>query len=299
MALSINTNTSALLAASAASNVNRSLATSMERLSTGKRINSASDDAAGVAIASRLTAEVMGTNQAIRNAGDAQSLVDTTEGAHKEIVNILQRMREIAVQGATDTNATDDRTNLKSELDALGAELNRISTVTTWAGNDLLAADSAASDFSSPSTTTDFTFHVGSGDTTDSQITIEIVGVNTESLGLGTTHETDGTSTATDTLLVSSAANSIATITLIDTALAYVNAQRADLGAVSNRLDHTISNLSNMAINIESSRGRIEDADFAAESTKLANSQILQQASTAMLAQANASKQGVLSLLQR
>ena len=138
MALSIGTNTSALDAAASASAVNRSLETSMERLSTGKRINSASDDAAGVAIASRLTAEIRGTNQAIRNALDAQALIDTAEGAHKEVENILQRMREVAVQSANDTNNVQDRYNLRIEFFALENEIDRISETTTFAGKALL-----------------------------------------------------------------------------------------------------------------------------------------------------------------
>lgn len=139
MALSIGTNNSALNAAAAASSVNRSMEVSMERLSTGKRINSASDDAAGVAIASRLTAEIRGTNQSIRNALDGQALIATAEGAHKEVENILQRMREVAVQAANDTNNTQDRLNLQSEMDAMVTEIDRIAGATTWANTELLA----------------------------------------------------------------------------------------------------------------------------------------------------------------
>ena len=138
MALQINTNLGALMASAAASGVNRSMETSMERLSTGKRINTAADDAAGVAIASRLTASIRGINQAMRNASDAQALIDTAEGAHNEIVNILQRMREISVQAANDTNDEVDRSNLQLEYDALTAEIDRIANVTTWAGKKLI-----------------------------------------------------------------------------------------------------------------------------------------------------------------
>ena len=146
MALSVNTNVGAMSAMSAASAVNNSMETSMERLSTGKRINAASDDAAGVAIASRLESEIRGTNQAIRNAMDAQALIDTAEGAHVEIVDLLQRMREVAVQAANDTNGTDDRTALTKEMTAMTAEINRIANVTTWAGKVLL--DGASPDAS-------------------------------------------------------------------------------------------------------------------------------------------------------
>ena len=299
MALNINTNIGALGAGAAATSVNKSMETAMERLSTGLRINTAADDAAGVAIASRLTSEIRGTNQAIRNAMDAQALIDTAEGAHNEVVNILQRMRELAVQGANDTNSTADRTNIKSELDALGAEINRISTASTWAGEALINnIATVAADFGTTTNTNDFTFHVGSGSATTDQIAVSIAGVHTISLGLGTTIGTAGTATDTTNLKVDTAANAVLTLDIIDLAIEDVNAQRADLGAVSNRLDSTVSNLTNISTNLEAGRSRIQDADFAAESTSLAKAQILQQASMAMLAQANASKQGVLQLLQ-
>ena len=166
MALSIATNTGALMAAASASSVNKDMETSMERLSTGKRINSASDDAAGVAIASRLTSEIRGTNQAIRNAQDGQALIDTAEGSHDEVENILQRMRELAVQAASDTNDTADRTNLQVEFDALVEEIDRIAEVTTWAGQQLLNG--------SGGTSGSFTFQIGSGTSSSDTITVAI-----------------------------------------------------------------------------------------------------------------------------
>ena len=278
MALSINTNMGALMASAAASSVNKSLETSMNRLSTGMRINTAADDAAGVAIASRLTSEIRGTNQAIRNAMDGQALIDTAEGAHNEIVNILQRMREIAVQAGNDTNDADDRANLQAEVDQLVDEIDRIATVTTWAGINLLDASGGASGT--------FTFHVGARTTAGSDtIDVAISSMTSSSLSVGA-------------LTLASNGSALTTIDAIDAAILTVNAQRADLGAYSNRLDNTVANLTNISTNLEAGRSRIQDADFAAESTNLAKSQILQQASTAMLAQANASKQGVLSLLQ-
>ena len=138
MALTIGTNVASLQASAAASSVNRDLETSMARLSTGKRINSAADDAAGVAIASRLSSEIRGTDQAIRNALDGQALIDTAEGGHKEIEAILQRMREVSVQAANDTNSSQDRGNLQAEIDALSSEIDRIAGVTTWAGNSVM-----------------------------------------------------------------------------------------------------------------------------------------------------------------
>ena len=163
MALTVATNTGALMAQAAASSVNKEMEISMERLSTGKRINSAADDAAGVAISSRLTSEIKGTNQAIRNAMDAQAMIDTAEGAHSEIENILQRMRELAVQSANDTNSSTDRTNLNTELNQLSAEIDRISSVTSWAGKNLL--DGTASSLN---------FQIGSGTASANQLSVSI-----------------------------------------------------------------------------------------------------------------------------
>jgi len=278
MALAIATNNAALNAAAAASSVNRDMETSMARLSSGKRINSASDDAAGVAISSRLSAEIRGTDQAIRNSLDGQALIDTAEGAHKEIENILQRMREIAVQASNDTNNTQDRANLQAEMDAMSTEIDRIAGTTTWAGTQLMDASAG----------TTFSFQVGSATGAKNQIAITINSMNAATLDVEPADvdiETDG-------------ASRYAAIDDIDAAIKSVNNQRSELGAVSNRLNHTVNNLTNISSNLSAAKGGIEDADFALETTSLAKNQILQQASTAMLAQANASKQNVLSLLQ-
>ncbi len=548
MALTVATNTGALMAQAAASSVNKEMEVSMERLSSGKRINSASDDAAGVAIASRLTAEIRGTNMAIRNALDGQALIDTAEGAHIEVENILQRMREVAVQAANDTNNSDDRANLQTEINALVTEIDRISNSTTWAGTKLLdgsdtnglafqigsgtqSSDTVTTIISSTSaqnlgvgakslteissltggtfasTTGDLTFTAGAGattikigdnlfsmrqdiaagtgnilttataatdivsltvtsstgtkDFTVNGVTVEYAGhataataaanlrtafnsaksTNADALGHLVATVTSGatvdfsstannkrdamialinqntsvtndftltsgsskitfatknpvatTSVGTNTVTASGSAaitagdgtlvvaadasgsasrfntieatvagvtvsfntntdvidkgylqtsssavaqaliqkfedaglksvtmtesagtitftqggasdvttkvNAEGTIERIDTALKSIATARAQLGSVSNRLDSTVSNLTNISSNLQAGRGRIEDADFAAETTTLAKTQILQQASTAMLAQANASKQNVLSLLQ-
>jgi flagellin len=281
MALAIATNNAALNAAASASSVNRDMETSMARLSSGKRINSASDDAAGVAISSRLSAEIRGTDQAIRNSLDGQALIDTAEGAHKEIENILQRMREVTIQAANDTNNDQDRANLQAEINAMTTEIDRIAGTTTWAGESLMADDSA---------TTDFSFQVGAATGTQNQITVSIAGMTATGLSLG--------SSATPAVDVADAAKANTGTGLIDTAIKDVNIQRSKLGAVSNRLNHTVNNLTNISSNLSAAKGGIEDADFALETTNLAKNQILQQASTAMLAQANASKQNVLSLLQ-
>ena len=308
MALTIGTNVASLQASATASSVNRDLETSMARLSTGKRINSAADDAAGVAIASRLTTEIRGTDQAIRNALDGQAMIDTVEGGHKEIEAILQRMREISVQASNDTNSADDRSNLQTEMDAMIKEIDRIASTTTWAGQNLMQASTTIS------------LQVGSATGTKNQIAITIGSMTASTLALG-----DGTKSTI--LLIADAGtgfdankhddsldadgaggtafdqdtaiqNALASITKIDAAIKKVNTQRSDLGAISNRLSHTVSNMTNISTNLSAARGSIEDADFALETTQLAKNQILQQAGTAMLAQANASKQNVLSLLQ-
>jgi flagellin len=306
MALSIGTNDSALFAAAAASGVNKDMQTSMERLSTGKRINSASDDAAGVAISSRLSAEIRGTNQSVRNALDGQALIDTAEGAHKEIENVLQRMREIAVQAANDTNNTQDRKNLQAEMDAMVTEIDRISHATSWAGSLLLNGDAAGA----VDKTATFSLQVGSATGTQNQISVSIGSMTAETLNLteATTNDSlvlvvaDTDITADDHTVnggtTTATGNALEAITLIDAAIKTVNTQRSTLGATANRLNHTVNNLTNMSTNLSSAQGRIEDADFAIETTNLAKNQILQQASTAMLAQANASKQKVLGLLR-
>ena len=500
MALTVGTNSGALMAQAAASSVNKSMEQSMERLSTGKRINSAADDAAGVAIASRLGSEIRGTNQAIRNAMDGQALIDTAEGAHSEVENILQRMRELSVQAANDTNSTLDRTYLQDEMVQLSAEIDRIASATTWAGQNLLdgtftnkqfqigsgsatnhtlttslkstsssslgahtiesvafantahatgAATMTATDFdlmgpkgpkeiafaanasaktistavneeaSSTGVTATATTFVklsavsaaaastmsinGGGSLTAISFTISATSdltamkdaINAVAGATGVTAAFDGSSKAalilneadgdniaitnwsqgtatmsvqsmkadgatlsataldvitsggTDSTIVtgsfsmtadaafsiqdqeagtvdvsslvgyfntaSTKSSTLSAVSAIDVgttsgaktamdaldgALRMVSAQRSDLGSVSNRLDSTVSNLTNISTNLAAGKGRIEDADFAAETTNLAKSQILQQASTAMLAQANSSKQSVLSLLQ-
>jgi len=282
MALTVATNTGALMAQAAASSVNKDMETSMHRLSTGLRINSASDDAAGVAIASRLTAEVKGTNMAIRNAMDAQALIDTAEGAHVEIGSILQRMRELAVQAANDTNSAADRDSMNAEVTELKAEIDRIKDVTTWAGIKLLDGTQSA---------TGLSFQIGADNNTADTVTVKIDDMGVSSIGSGTA--TYVTAISLDTMTLASAA-----ISVLDEAITTVNTQRSELGSYSNRLDHVVNNLTNVSSNLQAGLGRIQDADFAAETTSLAKSQILQQASTAMLAQANASKQNVLSLLQ-
>ena len=251
MSLSIATNSAALQAAASAFSVNRDMETSMARLSSGKRINAASDDAAGVAMTSRLSSEIRGTNQAIRNALDGQALIDTAEGAHKEIENILQRMREVAVQAANDTTSSDDRKNLQTEMDALVLEIDRIAHVTAWANNALMDGDTSVD------STKTFSFQVGSATGTNNQIEVGINSMSGRTLNLlkraplarnvllvvqdtdytggrnANNVDADGDGTIdNDTALE----NSLKSITTIDAAITTVNTQRANLGAVSNRL---------------------------------------------------------------
>jgi flagellin len=229
-----------------------------------------------VAIASRLTSELRGLNQAIRNSLDAQALIDTAEGAHNEVENLLQRLRELVVQGANATNDSDDLAALGLEAAEIAAEIDHIASTTTWAGKELVDG-----------TFTSKKFQIGARDAETLEISITEIDTVTLVVEVGAGKDVD---------FAALAGTELATI---DAALVTLNEQRAQLGAYSNRLDSTVKNLTNAATNIAAGLGRIQDADFAAETTNLAKSQILQQASMAMLAQANASKQGVLSLLQR
>jgi len=288
MALVVNTNVASITSQMYVNQTNKDMADTMARLSSGKRINTAADDAAGVAIASRLQSEVRGINQAVRNALDAQAMIDTAEGALVEVTSILQRMRELAVQSANDTNNSDDRANLDLEYQALAAEIDRVQDSTTWADVQIL-------DGSVNSGT--FTYLIGTGAT--GTVATDTFAVTFDSLDdMAVTALGNGSAAAgSNTSEIDDQTNALAAILLLDTAIGKVNAERANLGSASNRLDHTVANLSNNAINLEDGRSRIEDADFAAESSALAKNQIMLQAGTAMLAQANASQQNVLSLI--
>ena len=278
--LSINTNVGALKAASASYSVNKSMETSMQRLSTGKRINSSADDAAGHAIANRMTAEIQGLKQAIRNAADAQAFMGTAEGGIEEIQTMLLRLRELAVQSSNGTNSTADRASLQLEAAQLEAEISRISDDTTWAGIKLLNNNLSGG------VAVDGTFQIGA----DSGQTI--------TLSIPDMAATAATIEYSAALTIGAFTNAQSAITELDEALSGVASVRADIAAKMNRLDHTIANLDNVVTNLSQAKGRIEDADFAAESANLARVQVLQQASMAMLSQANASKQNILALFQ-
>jgi len=304
----INTNTAANITANALTKNERAMSQAMERLSTGQRINSASDDAAGLAIASRMTSQLNGLNMAVRNANDAISMVSTAEGAINEVVNMLQRMRELAVQSASGTMSTTDRTALDTEFEALDAEILRISQNTEWNGTKLLDGSlnaSASTSFqvganASQTITVDFadfsTDGVASMGTQTTQALNTkgtLVGLDQSAFGGGTVGtDLDGLDIGTN------ATNAGAAITAIDFALDKTNSHLATLGSVINRLEYAADNLSNVAQNTSASRSRILDADYAAETTELAKTQIIQQAATAMLSQANQQAQSVLALLK-
>ena len=286
--ISINTNYGGIFAAKASSQSQLQIDQAMERLSTGKRINHARDDAAGQAIATRLSAEIEGLAMASRNVADGQSLVDTAEGALVETHALLLRMREIGVQAANGTLSSSDNAALDAEFQQLVAEIDRISDNTSWAGTKLLNGN-ATGDYNTSAT---FTFQAGVNNATADRITVEVK--NADSATLGVQDLTAGVNVVN----LLDMTNAQAAITKVDDAIASVSAERGKLGAVSNRMSSTMANLDQITVNLTASKGRIEDSDFAAETGNLAKGQILQQAATAMLAQANASKQQVLTLIR-
>jgi flagellin len=271
----INTNISSLRSQNAGRLADKMQASAMERLSSGKRINSAKDDAAGMAIASSMTASVRGMGVAIRNANDGISLAQTAEGALGEVSNMLQRVRELSVQAANGTYQASDRANLQTEVAALQSQISSVVTGTKFNGNTLFSAASGGTSFAIQS-------GINAGDTT----TVSVGGLDSVAAAYATTIKVD------------TAANAALAITASDTALTQVNTVRAGLGATQSRLDAAVNVLTANVNNLSEARSRIEDADFSQESTALAKAGILQQASTAMLAQANQSGQSVLSLLR-
>ena len=277
----INTNVQSLNAQRNLAASSGSLSTSMQRLSSGLRVNSAKDDAAGLAIAERMNAQVRGMNVAIRNANDGISLAQTAEGALGKIGDNLQRMRELAVQSANDTNGASDRTALDAEYQQLAAENARVIANTQFNGQALLTGAGGASGT--------FSFQIGANTAADNQISITTTNIAS---AMGT--NTQGASAT----LGSTAATARTAMDNIDAALTAVNGARSSYGASQSRFDAVISNLRVAAENQAASRGRIMDADFAQETANLSRGQILQQAGTAMIAQANQLPQGVLSLLR-
>ncbi|MCO7595881.1 MULTISPECIES: flagellin domain-containing protein [Pseudomonas] len=283
MALTVNTNTTSLGVQKNLNRASDALSTSMTRLSSGLKINSAKDDAAGLQIATRMTSQIRGQTMAIKNANDGISIAQTAEGAMQEQTNILQRMRELAVQSRNDSNSEDDRAALDAEYQSMLEEIDRIAASTQLNGKFLL-----------DSTAGSMTFQVGSGATANDQITIDL---SKDMSSGGALSDLAGTIiTGADSATAET--NFQAAIAAIDTALQEINTTRADLGASQNRLTSTINNLQNINENAEAARGRVQDTDFAAETAQLTKQQTLQQASTSVLAQANQLPSAVLKLLQ-
>jgi len=289
----INTNVKALVAQNALTVNNRAMSKTMEQLSTGSRINGAKDDAAGLAISNKMTSQIRGLNQAVRNANDAISMIQTAEGATKEITNMLQRMRELAVQAANDTNTAKDRVSLELEYNQLLDEIDRIAGNTEWNGMKLLAGSGASGIVGSAGTAT---FQVGANSGSAFQIEVDFLDMTVSGLGLSAASTLSAGSSAASAFASPSAAQGI--ITALDDAMVIVDGFRADLGAKINRLTYAADNLSNISMNTAESRSRILDTDYASATTELARAQIIQQAGTAMLAQANQQPASVLSLLQ-
>ena len=276
----IGTNIGSLRASNAATSAGEALKSSMERLSTGKRINSAKDDAAGLAIAQSMTSQIKGMNQGIRNANDGISMAQTAEGALNEVGNMLQRQRELTVQASNGTYSADDLANIKAEMDALNTQISSVLTNTEFNGNKLFDGTAGAAG--------DGSVRIQTGANAADAVTLD----------LSTDLTTDTTITDAAAVDVTALADDGSDLATFDAAIATISTTRAKLGATQNQLQSAVNNVTNNATNLTDARSRIEDADFSAETTQLAKAQILAQASTAMLSQANQSQQGVLSLLR-
>lgn len=283
----VNTNVGASVAQAALAKNARELNTAMTQLSTGQRINSASDDASGLAISNRMTSQINGLGAAIKNANDAVSMIATAEGALDEVTDMLQRMRELAVQAGTGSGGSQDRTYLHAEFTALRSEIDRIADNTEWNGKTILNGTAGGSGVSA------VTFQVG----VDGGQTIAVEFGNMTNTGSGTMLAL-ASEVISGTTAASGQTNATSAITVLDTAIEAVSTQRSTFGAGSNRLEHSVDNLTSVKINAEASRSRILDTDYAESTSELARTQIIQQAGTAMLAQANQLPQTVLALLQ-
>ena len=289
----INTNIAATITANAMAKNDRAMTQTMERLATGSRVNSASDDAAGLAISSKMTSQVRGLNQAVRNGNDAISMLQTVDGAAVEVSNMLQRMRELTVQGGTGTLSSTDLAALNTEFVALKTEIDRIATNTQWNGEALL--DGTVGDFGN------LTFQVGYE--ADQTITVNVGDWNnaaftTAAAWITASAANDVYGSAISTLTMTTAALANTALGFIDTAIAGVDSQRSTIGAAINTLEFAVDNLANASQNTQAARSRIADADYAAETTELARTQIIAQAATAMLSQANQQSLSVMALLK-
>jgi flagellin len=290
MSMVINTNVASLASQRHLASSRAEMEQAMERLSSGKRINSAMDDAAGLTIAHSLDSKIAGLNQAVRNANDGIALVNLAEGAMEEVSSMLTRMKELATQAINGTYTDTDRDAIDAEYQALADEITRISDNTEFNGVSVIGASSG--------TTVDFQL----GDTSTDKITVTLDNIDAKELfldstiaGSANTHAAGSATAGSDLQTASHAAESLVKI---DNAIATVDSYRSTLGAVANRMEHAASNLMSRVEHQTAARSRIQDADYAVESANLAKAQVLQQAGTAMLSQANASTQNVLSLLK-
>ena len=273
MAMVINTNVASINATRQLDASSREQAVSMERLTSGLRINSAADDAAGLAVATKMTSQIMGTDQAVRNANDGISMAQTIDGAAEEMSNMMQRQRELAIQSLNGTYTGDNRTAMNAEFDALSAELSRISSTTKFNNVSVM------------STATATNIHVGWEDNAADSITLTTIGGAAIATAVG--------AEAIDT-----ATNAADALSVLDTQIGALSTARSGVGAVQNRLEYTVANLQNVSENTSAARSGIQDADFAKESANLARTQVLQQAGMSMLSQANGNSQNVLALLR-
>ena len=274
MSMTVRTNIASMMAAGQLGRTNNALGSSLGRISSGMRINSAGDDAAGLGVATNLETQVSSTRQAIRNSNDGISIIQTAEGATNEVIDILQRMRELAVQSSSGTLDNDERAYINTEFNQLSAEVNRIANVTEFNGISL-----------SNNTTTQLDVQVGINNTTNDRITIDLGDLRASALGVDTGVQLD------------TVTNAQAAISLIDTALDSVNTIRSGFGAVQNRLDSAINNATVNAEALSAAQSQIQDTDFASETSNLTRLQIMQQAGVASLAQAKNINQSVISLL--
>jgi flagellin len=272
MAMVINTNMASLNAARILDGTQREQATAMERLTSGLRINKAADDAAGLAVATGMTTQIMGTDQAIRNANDGIGLIQTVDGASEEVVNMLQRMRELGIQALTGTYSPENRQQMDAEYQQLSLEIERVAETVKFNEIPLMNASAGSIEL-----------HVGWETGSENKLTLSMV-------------DFTALSALANNITTVSAANSA--IGKVDEALSFVKTQKAKWGAIQNRLDYTVSNLANVNENMNGARSQIQDADFAKESASLARVQVLQQAGMSMLTQANQQSQNVLQLLQ-
>lgn len=331
MSIVVNTNIGSLNAQRSLAESSRELSTAMERLSSGKKINSASDDAAGFAIAERMTAQIRGLNMATKNANDGLAMLSTIENATNDVTDMLQRIRELAVQASNDTNSSTDRVYLQREVDSLLNEINRVASQTVYNNKTVLDGTHTGQLQVGTENGQNITFNIKSIDTDTLGLTSDSATETAEDLtadpvvlagaftpgvdplviattsddnfdtNSATTLTAATTSGAGDEILglsVLTAADAEAALAKISVAIEQVGGNRAEYGSLANRLEYTVSNLMNVAEFTTSARSRIEDADFAAESARLAKAQVLQQTGTAMLAQANASSQLAIQLIR-